>query len=271
MAGGGDGRRRHPRRVPVHSENESWHELWSGDGGDNIVYWLGTVTFGTTHYLYWTTNAGLYRVEIPHGVYNPLTYTGWKYAEFGELWTPVNTMGYEEIQKVAIRLKVRARMPTGSALGIWYRLDEDEGVWTVLGTLDDTNDNEQVELEFADGVGLPFYSIQFKYTMGRSATNTTSPALLTAVLEFKFAPDKRYSYSMLVDLTRSEDGYTLQEMREYLQQLNERKTGIDFTFRTQDETVGTLATKKVEVSSFTLLTAAGPDGAGRARISLVER
>lgn len=245
---------------------------WDGKGWQNIyltgiskpfegayagsAYSLYRLWFGYNQRVYWIT---LYPVGI-----NPKAVSGFVYRTPAYHYTPHFDTGQSEVDKLALTLKVEvAGASATETVLVQYLLNGGDAV--SLGTI--TSDGVTTYTLGTSGAGLAFRFIRFYLTLARGSTNTTSPDVLSVMLEYRKKLAAKWAHRCELDLSRSYKGKTPQQQRAALVTAAESNTLLEFTFR--DDAGGT-RNYQVEVREMTGLEFTGHDERGKTVVVVAE-
>jgi len=110
--------------------------------------------------------------------------------------------GFADLDGALHRLTIDAFSLTSTeTVKVEYRLDSDETAgYTLLGTF---NNSTKTIWFAANHRGVQFRTVQFKITLARGSTNTTTPELVALVLVYDKKPEFRSAWTFKIDLNRS--------------------------------------------------------------------
>uniref|UniRef100_A0A6M3J5E3 Uncharacterized protein n=1 Tax=viral metagenome TaxID=1070528 RepID=A0A6M3J5E3_9ZZZZ len=173
-----------------------WHVVHTGSAADTAI----TALFWDAGTLYFGEGTNVKSLPMPNVTENVAKNSTYTYRSSGDLIYPKFHSQFEAMPKVAH--KVRAVTKDCNAteyITISYRIDEDTA-WTVLGSF--ITSPRPTALGFpvsGDKVGLAFENIQFKASFARGSTTTTSPKMVSLILEYRVIPPVLWGFNMKVN------------------------------------------------------------------------
>jgi hypothetical protein len=168
---------------------------------------------GASYALYHTGNQ-LCLVQLPASLHNPIQPKVLETEPQGTLLTPWFDAGWAEIDKVALRLKVRS-LRASPNLRVRVRYRTAPGPWTHLGWVTQPG---ETELDLGVSGEYPvFRVIQIRLDLERlSGSLVDAPVIESVALSFLRRPDQRYAFQFTVDLSGEWRGRSAKELRDAL-------------------------------------------------------
>ena len=176
-------------------------------------------------------------IDLPIDIINPgMESRTRRYAESAETITPWFDANEPELDKVALRIKAEcSQMSATKTIEIEYALDNSD-VWTSISTLEEDGQHvfDLAPSPNADDLsGILFREIRFRITSA-SDTAEESPDLHNLSLEFLKELDEQWQFRFSVDLNKTYNGLTPDEMREKLLESQNKRHLVPFTYRNKD-------------------------------------
>ena len=258
-----------------------WETKWvSSDAGKPIddmhVSNLKSGVAGTVNYrVWWGFNDVVYNMELQRDIVNPSQVPAFKYALSGYLETPWFDAFQNEVDKLALQLKVEVQdASVTETVKVEYAINYTESYTNLTSSALITSDGVTTFAlpTAASPVGLTFRSIKFKISLARSTTDSAAakkltPDVVSMVLVYRKKLDPKWGHQVQIDLNKEYRGRNSKELRSELVDAIEKTTLSEFTFR--DDTGGT-RNYYVDVRAATGIEYTGYDERGSTTITLVE-
>lgn len=247
-----------------------WHCLYlPKESSTGIKKALFTAAYGDRR-LFFIEGGVVKWLGLPEGNYDPTEDPDAHFAPDSIHETGFFDSGYEEIEKLAISLKLRTKGITATeTIQVEYAINDSEA-WTYLGTADASTVNASGHVRFpfppapANPYGLLFYNIRFRFTLSRGADDTKTPILLFYNLRYKRDPDMLLSFTFSC---HSSDITELRSMWRALRAMRRSKLLVPFCFRNDDEEEESYIVKVLNVSG---MRPAGQAGGGSFNVTVTE-
>jgi len=199
---------------------------------------------------------------------NPLEVTTQDYGTIGELQTPWFTAAQDEVDKLAVRLRVQVDGASADeTVKVEYGTNWDTSTFTTLGTITADGITTYDFPNSTTPTGTVFRAIWFKITLSRGATTTKTPDVLSITLEYRKKLPALWGHTCEVEI-RDYNGQSAKEMRSNLLTAIESTTLVEFTFRDDD---GDTRNFYVDLVQATGLEQTGHNEGGTSRLVMVER
>ena len=235
---------------------------------------------GTVNYrVWWGFNDVVYNMELQRDIVNPSHVPEFKYALSGDLKTPWFDAFQNEVDKLALQLKIEVQDASASeTVKVEYATNYTESYTELLigssGSALITSDGVTTFFfpSSASPVGLSFRSIRFKISLARSTTDSAAakkltPDVVSMVLIYRKKLEPKWGHQVQINLNQEYRGRNSKELRAELIDAIEKTTLSEFTFR--DDTGGT-RNYYVDVRAATGIEYTGYDERGTTTITLVE-
>lgn len=228
---------------------------------------VAALTADGKYRLWGSDSAGIWSVDLPVGLHNPLQNPTVTFAQEGSLVTSWWDMGWSELEKLALGLDIDAVVPQGCEVSVYVGWDQTED-WEFVGTLRETG-----KQHFRLG-GLPgkrFRSARVLIAMRRGSDPTAAPYLRSIVLTYLRTPRLLWGWELVLQLT---DPYCREMVgipaHELVQRLEEAASSrVAGTFRYYDEETG-LIERRVFLTELVASEIQGSRREGRYTVSLIE-
>jgi hypothetical protein len=279
--------------------DKGWHHLFrtsnTGTGGT----WLFMGDTFNDQRLWIGANGKAYYIRLPDGIVNPLQVPGLPYGPNGYLVLPWFDGGWSDLDKLAIRLRLKVSQITSTETIVLSYAINDSNHFTPLltinkdtptvggGTLgsrnvpgtgyvevywspDFTNGDELVTGgpgQFSPGAGMVFKNIQFKVDMQRGTDVSKTPVLQYMTLKYQKVLDPLYGYSLSIVLEQPYRGRSVQQQAAALEAAVANKPLMEFRYRDLE---GIDQVRWVRVSRAASSNYGGSDQRGRWDLSLIE-
>jgi hypothetical protein len=251
----------------MQTQGGAWHGTFDSEAGSQMGAGL-VATIESTHRLWMSSGSGIFYIDLPTSLHNPLQNPTAQFRESGYLETGWNDLGWAEMDKLALTMEVHAdRCSSTERIHIYVAWDENDE-WQHLGTVDSSGHHSF--LIGGDG-GRVFKSSRFRFEMERGPDVHKTPVLRAAILTFVRRPELEWGWSLSLNLAFSgtHAGKTSEQLIERLYEITEDiKTAGRFAYR--DETTGQLRNHRVLISNIEGAEIGGLNVKGRYTISLIQ-
>lgn len=248
--------------------------------------------------LYFARNRRVYWMDLQRNIINPnevttLTFTDTSTRGAQLLETPWFDAGQEEVDKIALRLKVEVEDATSTeAVSVFFAIDGSSSYtkFTDTSSADSTFNaaNDRIQGNgtttftmptIASPTGTAFRSIRFKVELVRGSTTTLSPDVISITLEWRKKIPAQYAHLVTIDLNRvgemtgESSGFTREALFDQLRTIISSNLLVSFTFRDRDADdsgVANAYTYYVDVSQEQGLEQTGEDWGSEFQLTLVE-
>ena len=223
--------------------------------------------------LWWGFDDNVYYMKLPVDIINPSNVVEFEYAPSGELQTPWFNAGQNEIEKLALQLKIETRdCSSTETVIVEYATDYNESTSSPTGGVFATITSDGItEFDFNSKKGTTFSAIRFKITLARATSGTNykekTPDVVSTTLIWRKKMTPKYAHQVAISLNRSYKGYTPKQLREFLKTAIASSELVEFTFRDDD---GTDRNYYVDIASASGIESTGYDERGSSTIMLVE-
>ena len=245
----------------------AWWPMWKSEGVHSHALWAGEHSGG--FHLYAGSDESLARLAIPRGIVNPSVIPDATYAPSAEAITPWFLANEPDLDKVALNL--RTELLNGDAdesryIEIDYQMrsvdDDDDGeTWHTV----EWNDNVQLTARFAESqflesnrLGISFREMRFRIRANRGVDDTRFPDLQALTLEYIKVQAPKYAFQLTINLERSFEGRTPNQMRGDLEALSGAAHLVPFNYDADPDRVVYVRSER-PVGTF--LTGRNPQGA----------
>jgi hypothetical protein len=233
---------RYRRVPPLNDPNRdgAWSVIYTADTAGLPAKCMAVSTSDGFYRLWFGIEETMKYISLQRDINNPLEIDGFLFdaARGGEHLTSRFDADKATTSKTARRVRGRVEnCTTTEYVIIYYRINADT-TWTKM-TSDTYTDgqvdaNGEFSMDFEDEAGAEFDSIQFKVEL-YSGSNTLSPDLRYARLEYLKQRDPVYGYRVRVDAQRNYRNSTGKSRRAALKTANLTKTLGQFAFMNAGE------------------------------------
>ncbi len=217
--------------------------------------------------LWISTSEGVYTIDLPVGLHNPLQNPTQRYAESGYLVTSWWDVGWSNLEKLALSLVVNAVVPLGGKIRISAGFDEDES-WEPICEVTSTG---RFRYRVGPPEGRKFRQVRFLIEMERGSDATQAPYLRELTLTYLRVPQLLFGWELTLMLSdphcRELVGVPAAELIQQLFTIaRSRQAG---TLRYYDPELGEID-RRVFLTELAGTEIAGPHREGRYVVSVVE-
>lgn len=229
---------------------------------------VAALTADGSYRLWGSDSNGVWSVDLPVGLHNPLQNPTQEYAPEGALITAWWDMGWSELQKLALGIDIDAVVPPGCAVSVYVGWDYAEE-WEFVGTLTTTG---KQRFRLGGMAGKHFRAARLLIVMRRGADPRVAPLLRSAVLTYLRVPRLLWGWEITLQLT---DPYCRETVgvpaHELVRRLEEAATSrVAGTFRYHDDISGETIQRRVFLSEMAATEVQGPRREGRYTVNLIE-
>lgn len=219
-----------------------------------------------TYRLWGSDSLGVWSVDLPVGLHNPLQNPTQRYAPEGALITSWWDMGWSELDKLALGIDVDAVVPDGCEVSVYVGWDYREE-WEYVGSVTATG---KQRFRIGGTEGHHFRAARLLIAMRRGPDPSVAPLLRSCVLTYLRVPRLLWGWEVTLQLT---DPYCRETVgvpaHELIRRLEEAATSrVAGTFRYHDE--GGVIEKRVFITELVASEVQGPRREGRYSVSLIE-
>lgn len=249
-------------------DGRGWDAKWlSGSATERISAAIVSNAY-STYRLWWAHNERVYFMPLQRDIVNPNEVTTLTYATSGELITPWVNLGSEDVNKLALRLRVElADTSANETVRVDYATNYSTS-YTTLGTISSDGITEYPFPNSTTPTGTAFRAIRFRLTFARGSTNTLSPDVLSLTLIAEKRIPPLWGFEFEVDMQKDYHGRSPLQMRSSLLTAMESAALVEFTFRND---TGDTRNFYVRVLAVTGLEETGISERGRTRVMVSER
>jgi hypothetical protein len=227
---------------------------------------VAALTGDGTYRLWGSDSSGVWSVDLPVGLHNPLQNPTQRYAPEGALITSWWDMGWSELDKLALGLVVDAVVPEGCEVSIYVGWDYGEE-WDYVGSVTTTGKHR---FRIGGIQGHRFRASRLLIAMRRGDDPSVAPLLRSCVLTYLRVPRLLWGWEVALQLTdplcRETVGVPAHEL---IRRLEEATTSrVAGTFRYHDEE--RIVEKRVFITELVASEVQGPRREGRYTVSLIE-
>lgn len=249
-----------------------WQCKWLS-GTANKASKCGLISSAYSSYrYYWGADNKVYYIPLQRNLLNPTKVATTTYASSAIHISPWFDAGWENINKLAVSLKVYCvgTSATGETVTVSYRLnhsyDDIASGWiTLTPTITSTG---ETEYSLASGVGVAFKTIQFRFDLARGSTTTNTPDIQYAVLKYVKLLPPQWGWTFTADCTKPKyKGRSAAQLIDALVTAAETETLLVFTFRNDE---GGTETYKVKVKNLVGNIASGINKQGEYTVQVIE-
>jgi hypothetical protein len=247
-----------------------WHMLYTSETTGTGAKWAGTSSADAKYRLFFGLDGMLGIMDLYSDILNPLQNP---LQEFRPNWdhvTPWNDHGWSELDKLAIAQEFgtdRLQESCACRIDVSYATDFSQA-WIPLATL---TDNEPVKVRYgANGLGISYRSIRFRFEGHRCPITTHTPVLRFSTLIFLKQLPPRYGYRMDLDCTYRYAGLEPEEQINILKDLADPAGRGALMGEMIGWVDGEFKKKVVKVVTLTNSLGSGPQTSGVVKLSVVE-
>lgn len=247
-----------------------WHTLYASDMSGTGSYWAGTSTANDKYRLFFGMDQQLGIQDLHPDIINVLQNPIQQFQRTYDFITPWNDHGWSELDKLALVQEFGTeRMDFGCLchIVVSYGING-TGAWYPLANLT-TNDPPKIRYG-ADGLGIAYRSIRFRFEGERCDLTNHTPVLRFSTLVFLKQLPPRYGYRMDVDCTQRYAGLEPEEQINILKDLADPQGRGALMGKMVAWVDGVFTTKSVKVVTLTNVLGSGPDTRGPVKLSVVE-
>lgn len=217
------------RALILSSPESSWHGVWEEEQTGKTVGYAAVSQADSTYRFWWSSTTGLYSLDLPTGLHNPLQNPAQAFQNSGYLITPWFDANWAEIDKLALRCKlVGENITSDESYTLSAQWDEGSD-WDFIGN-GTASGRTVFNIEKPNG-GKIFRRIRFKLEMKRGSTATKTPVLHSIALSFDRVPPPIWGYQVTLDLTEDFGGRSVREQWRDLYAAILKKRAIRFQYR----------------------------------------
>ena len=269
-----------------------WEFKWAGEAaGENVVNMhisnapAEPVT-GKSYRLYWNSSSQLFHQQLEKNIVNPDQIGNYQYATntSTEVTNYTSAAGVHETpwfdaddninDKLALSMIIEGRkLSSTSRIRVSYALnhDDSQGDTSTFNVLSSITSSGLTTVNFgANGVGIGFSSIKFKFEL-LSSSETTSPDMVRAEFRFRKKLKVKYGFQANIDMTfkgKTYKGKTRQQLKDNLEDAIESNTLVAFDYKPEDDaSESSYYTEITSVSGFDM---SGRDDRKQVTIQMVQ-
>jgi hypothetical protein len=228
---------------------------------------IEAVSASDTYRLWISTNSGIYSIDLPMGLHNPLQNPTQRFAERGYLITSWWDMGWSNLEKLALGLVVNASVPHGGVIRFSIGFDGEEA-WEQVGEITTSG---RYQFRIGPPQGRKFRMVRFLIEMERGPDPGQAPYLMDAAFTYLRVPRLLFGWELVLQLS---DPYCLDQVgvsvgtliQRLLEIARSREAG---TIRYYDPDSGEVRSR-VFLTEIAATDVAGPHREGRYTVSFVE-
>jgi hypothetical protein len=245
-----------------------WETKWMGTAAAKAVTYAHVANAYSTYRLWWAWNQRIYFMQLPSDIVNPKQQSNFDYATSGDLETPWFNADQEDINKLAIGVRIDVEDSSSSETVVASYGRNYSASYTTLGTITSDGTTEYLFPDSTTPTGTTFRAIRFKVALARGASSLkVSPNVLSITFIYRKKLPSRWGHQVEIDLSSTHKNNSPQELRSNLLASVESESLVELTFR--DDTGGT-RNFYVDIVSATGLEHTGYDERGTSRLTMVE-
>lgn len=218
-----------------------------------------------TRRLWFSSGSGLYWVQAPSALHNPLQSPFTEFQPDGFLDTFWYDAGWKELPKVAFGIEVTAENITDTEyIELYVAWDNNES-WEHVGRV---SRNGRSSFNLGQTEGRRFHSVKLRIEMVRGDDATKTPILKTGLLSFHRQPRKLYGWEFTVRLGGQDfHGLTTTDLYNQLNNIIDSDNAGEFTYK---DPSGRVRRHRVMVSSMSSAEQTGMDDTSQFQVSVVQ-
>jgi hypothetical protein len=173
----------------------------------------------SSYRLWWATGNTVHYEFLPLGIENPNQVATTRRESTGKWYMPWYDANSVHNEKTALEWHVDATCPsTAEKITLKYAInyDDNDSALTTLGVVDRDGDFEFPMPTVTDPKGVPFRSIRAVLEAERGPNIFSTPDVKKVALVYKPGLDTMWGWNVVLDLSRTAEGYTPKEQRDYL-------------------------------------------------------
>lgn len=263
--------------------------VWSIDQNDTLrLYYYGpydnlinvpivsNVYASRLWFGYYTTTYNLFWISEQTSNTAPQNISGYTYASGSELITANFDGGdINELKTAKSVVLFCSGTSADETISIAYRTNYYNRTsltvgWTPLGTVVAAGNRTTTTYNFASGVGVAFYTIQFQIGLSRKTTDTLSPDLNSFKLYYRPGVIPKWSYSFQVDCSKSYYNLDSKGLEKALDTVAKNSAATLYEFEYRNAVTDTTELHYVNIVSYQKLTDTGGLYNGKINITVVE-
>jgi hypothetical protein len=246
------------------SPGSSWHVAHiDNDVGSRMGAALVADIQGT-HRLWFTNGNGLFWIDAPVGLHNPLQSPTVDYQPSGFLDTFWFDAGWQELPKLALSLEIFAEnVDNDNYMEFWIAWDEDD-TWEPLGAV---TSNGRTSINIGGTEGRLFLSCKLRITMHRGNDVFRTPVMRNGIFTFTRQPRKLWGWQATIRLSEEYHGRTVRDMYDELVAISESQSAGTLNF---EDDSGIIREVRVLVSQVNSSIGTGTESRGQFVLSLIE-
>jgi len=184
-------------------DGKEWRTEWIGDSTEKAMHG-GIVSSAYAYRLWFSHGDEVYYLPLQDNALNPKKVSTWTYDTSGVFISSISDCNWAAGNKVATEVEIEIRDASATeTVTVQYRINHSNtDLTTGWTTLDAALDSDgRHTLSFGSN-GVEFRDIQFRLSLARGGTNTTSPIVVSMVLKFKKNTTAKWAYSAMVDVSK---------------------------------------------------------------------
>jgi hypothetical protein len=247
-----------------------WHMLYASETVGIGARWAGTSTADDKYRAFFGMDGQLGIMDIWPDILNPLQNPLQKFRRGWDHVTPWNDHGWSELDKLAIAQEFgceRLNESCACQITVSYGLDYQQA-WYPLAVL--TTDKPGKFRYGADGLGISYRAIRFRFEGQRCDIEAHTPVLRFSTLIFLKQLPPRYGYRMDLDCTGRYAGLEAEEQIQILKDLADPGGRGALLGEMVAWVDGVFTKKTVKIVTLTNSLGSGPETRGLVKVSVVE-
>lgn len=249
------------------SPGSAWHIQYWGEVDGEITGAAYVSNAEGMYRLWFSGSRGIYSVDLPISLHNPMRNPTTLFARSGYLVTSWFDGRWPELPKLALSVKASARhLSGGNRVSLYIQVDREDSEWIYVGRV--TQEGRQtLPLSWERG-GRPFRKIRFRVELERGTEETMTPILESLILTYLRRPAPVWGTQFVIDLTKPHRNQSVSELRRKLAEIHASVEAGEFYFYPEDS--NQVAMQLVVPSRAVSMQIAGTDQRGRYPMSVIQ-
>lgn len=252
------------------SNGAAWGIVWSArtqaGAVSSIPVLRAHAASDGSYKLYLAGDDGIYSLDLPTTLINPLQNTTAAFASSGQLVTSWFDADWAVVDKIGLRLTVQCSQATSTeTVQVEYTTDGST-TYTSLGTITKSGETTFV-LDEPDGI--TFRKIRLRLTLSRGSNTALTPKVESVSLAYVKMPDAVYGYQLTIDATKGFGNRSKDQVRGEIEEIVAGKKAGTFRWRRDDDYLPIRETQ-VLPTQMRLIAPTGDDPRTRIQLSLLQ-
>lgn len=201
----------------------SWATLWKSSATATPGFFLDVSGAYSRRRVYWGTDAQVYCMDLPEGVFNPRFNPTSKFSPGpAEHITSWYDYGSDVQRKVQGHFWMRTTGCSATEIiSVYYQTDLNETSWTLLDTITADGPGGMTELKPGGFSGVQCRLIRFRFLLQRGSSADITPRIEFWAADFLRVLPATYAFVVMLDLSGSYNKNTPQQMIQILKDLSD--------------------------------------------------